>query len=493
MINFMFLHDTIEEVLRTGTQQAMTDKEFLERQISDWVESRKRREMIKGEEYYRGLHDIRFKQRTAIGEGGKLVNVTNLPNNKICDNQYRKLVNQKKNYLVGRPFTVQTEDDNYTKLLQNEFDKSFMKKMKLIAENAYNSGICWLYVGYDESGQLSFKVIKAREILPFWHDIDHETLDAAVRLYEVTNYNGHDEEILQKVEVYDANGITYFDRVNGSLVPAAPYHQPYFTVGAENPQGYNWSRIPLIAFKYNNDETPLIRMVKSVQDGLNKIESAFEDGMEENPRNSIMVLVNYDGENLGEFRRNLSTYGAVKVRSSDGVSGDVRTLNVEVNAENYRAIIDVFRKAIIENGMGYDAKDERMAGTPNQMNIKSMYSDIDLDANETETEFQASMEQLIWFVDMHLANTGAGDYTNVPVEVTFNRDIMVNESETIDDVNKSTDLSLETRLSHHPWVNDVDAEIKRIDEQKEKDVNLYGNAFNGAQKPNGGGDEGNAE
>ena len=209
--------------------------------------------------------------------------------------------------------------------------------------------------------------------------------------------------------MYDANGITYFDRVNGSLVPAAPYHQPYFTIGAENPQGYNWSRIPLIAFKYNHDETPLIRMVKSIQDGLNKIESAFEDGMEENPRNSIMVLVNYDGENLGEFRRNLSAYGAVKVRSSDGVSGDVRTLNVEVNAENYRAIIDVFRKAIIENGMGYDAKDERMAGTPNQMNIKSMYSDIDLDANETETEFQASMEQLIWFIDMHLANTGAGD------------------------------------------------------------------------------------
>ena len=30
--------------------------------------------------------------------------------------------------------------------------------------------------------------------------------------------------------------------------------------------------------------------------------------------------------------------------------------------------------------MGYDAKDERMGGNPNQMNIQSMYADIDLSA-----------------------------------------------------------------------------------------------------------------
>ena len=37
--------------------------------------------------------------------------------------------------------------------------------------------------------------------------------------------------------------------------------------------------------------------------------------------------------------------------------------------------------------MGYDAKDDRLSGNPNQMNIQSMYSDIDLDANDMETEF----------------------------------------------------------------------------------------------------------
>ena len=70
-------------------------------------------------------------------------------------------------------------------------------------------------------------------------------------------------------------------------------------------------------------------------------------------------------------------------------------MQVEVNADNYKVIIEIFKKAIIENAMGYDAKDDRLAGNPNQMNIQSMYSDIDLDANGMETEYQAAFEELL--------------------------------------------------------------------------------------------------
>ena len=97
-------------------------------------------------------------------------------------------------------------------------------------------------------------------------------------------------------------------------------------------------------------------------------------------RNTILVLKNYEGTNLGEFRRNLATYGAVKVRYDGETKGGVETLEVAVNAENYKSILELFKEALIENAMGYDAKDDRLSGNPNQMNIQSMYSDIDLDA-----------------------------------------------------------------------------------------------------------------
>ena len=58
--------------------------------------------------------------------------------------------------------------------------------------------------------------------------------------------------------------------------------------------------------------------------------------------------------------------------------------------------------------MGYDAKDDKLSGNPNQLNIKSMYSDIDIDANNMEMEYQSSLMKVIWFVKQHLANTGSG-------------------------------------------------------------------------------------
>lgn len=208
--------------------------------------------------------------------------------------------------------------------------------------------------------------------------------------------------------------------------------------------------------------------------------------MEEDPRNTILVVVNYDGENLGEFRRNLATYGAVKVRTVDGAGGDVKTLQVEVNAENYKAIIELFKKAIIENAMGYDAKDDRMNGNPNQMNIQSMYSDIDLDANGMETEFQASFEELLWFINMHLFNVGLGDFEGEEVEIIFNRDMMLNEGEVIDNIAKSVGIiSDETLVANHPYVDDPQVELERLQTQKEESMEQYGLAFN----PGGGDDE----
>ena len=126
--------------------------------------------------------------------------------------------------------------------------------------------------------------------------------------------------------------------------------------------------------------------------------------------------------------------------------------------------------ALYLKSMGYDAKDERMSGTPNQMNIQSMYSDIDLDANDTETELQASFEDILWFVNCHLANTGQGNFEGQEVNIIFNRDMMMNESEIIDNVIKSQGIvSDETLLGMHPWIDDVELELERLQKQKEKE------------------------
>ena len=172
----------------------------------------------------------------------------------------------------------------------------------------------------------------------------------------------------------------------------------------------------------------------------------------------------------------------------------MRTLQIEVNSDNYKAIIQQFKKAIIENCMGYDAKDDRIGSNANEMNLKSMYSDIDLDANGMITEYQAAFEELIWFLTCHLANIHEGDYDPDEFTIEFNKSMMVNESDVINDCKNSIGLiSDETALAHHPWVDDVQAELDKLKKQKEEDINLYGDFGRtdpkGPKDPEGQGEE----
>ena len=208
--------------------------------------------------------------------------------------------------------------------------------------------------------------------------------------------------------------------------------------------------------------------------------SDFANHMQEDARNTILVLKNYDGTNLGEFRKNLATYGAVKVRYDGETKGGVETLEIKVNADNYKIILELLKKALIENGMGYDAKDDRLSGNPNQMNIQSMYSDVDLDANDMETELQAAFEEILWFVNAHLSNTGQGNFDGQDVNIIFNRDILISENDSIANCRNSVGiLSDETIVSMHPWVDDPEKEMQRLKKQKEEETQQDYDPFGG--------------
>ena len=424
--------------------------------------SRKYKEMLDGNRYYKGQHDILKRQRKAIGEGGVPTVIDNLPNNRIVDNQYTKLVKQKVNYIISKTPTFATENDKYNELINDIFNKEFLKTLKRITTDVYNNGLGWLFLFVDDKGQLRFKRLNSVEVIPVWRDNEHNELDYAIRVYKKEIYKNGKYEEENHVEVYTLNGLEHYKLKNNKMELVETLS--YLTI---NNTPYNWQKIPLVCFRADELEQPLLNRIKSLQDTLNELISDFANNMQEDNRNTILIIRNYDGENLGEFRRNLATYGAVKVRED----GDVSSLQVEVNAGNYEAITKLIKKTIIENGGGFDSKADVLGNNPNQLNIRSMYSEIDLEANDLETEYQASFENLIWFVANHLKNTGQGDFVKEKVDVILNRDILVNESQAITDIKNSVGLiSTETLLSQHPWVIDVQEEIEKIKKEKEETI-----------------------
>lgn len=449
-------------IVRRGSGSGLTEIGFLELEIQAWLDSKKRNQMLAGKRYYDGDHDILNKQRQAVDANGNTRTVTGLPNNRIIDNRYAELVDQKASYLLSKPLEVRTGDEKYSKELDNVFNQTFRRRLKNLGVDVLNCGIGYLHP-YISNGELKVKKFNPEQVIPFWADEEHEILDSFLRIYSVITYEGAQQKVIWKVEYYTTEGIRrYIYTENKKLIPDV--EQPdanYITINGES---FNWDRVPLVAFKYNNRELPLISRVKCLQDALNELLSNYSDNMTEDIRSTILILEGYEGEDLSEFRRNLIAYGVIKVGTEDR-KGDVRTLSIEVNADNYDLIIKLLKKAIIENGHGFDAKDDRMANNPNQMNIRSIYSDIDLDANNMEMEFQASLEQLMWFVKTFL-NINGTDSAKNKVEFIFNRDTPVNESEVIQNCKNSVGIiSKETIVANHPWTKDTAEELARLEQE----------------------------
>lgn len=455
-----------------------TEKDYIEYKINTWKHSKERQAQITSELYYKGIHDIIKRRRQVIGANGALTEVNNLPNNCIVDNQYSKMVDQKKNYLLGQPIAFNAENKQYTDVLQEVFNKEFDKIIKDIGQDAIIGGLAWLHPYYDEEGNFKFKRFPAYEILPFWANKEHTKLKFAVRYYLEEKRNSKNEEIIEKVELYTPEGIFYYDMKNGNLtLNEDDPHKDYLTLESEEiEQGFNWERIPLIPFKCNNFEIPLLNKCKSIQDAINLMNSDFVNIMAENAGgSSILVLKNYDGEKLDDFRKKLIELRAIKVRSTaSGGDGGVDTLDVEVNAVNYETILKLLKRQLIENCRGYDAKDERLGGSPNQMNIKSMYSDLDLDAKEMETEFEASFKSLFWFVNQHLINTGKGNFENEDIDIIFNKDSVVNETEVLNSlIQAGVRIPNKLLLQQVPFIDDINEAEKLLKEEQEQELDIY--------------------
>lgn len=437
-----------------------SDHEFLEQELRRFRGSAKRGEMLCGVRYHRGEHDILLRERTALGKNGEVTRLPHLPNERIVDNQYARALEQKADFLLAKPIAFECDEEGLREHLRRFFNPGFLRLLKSVAKDALDCGIAWLHPYYTKEGRFTLRKFPGYEILPFWRDRAHTVLHCALRLYEREEFDGGKTERVEYAELYDREGITFFKVEREGLIFRR--FEPYMM---REGSPLCWDNVPLVPFRANEEEAPLIRRVKSLQDALNTAWSDWANGLQSSPYNEILVLKNYDGTDLAEFRRNLAAYGAVKVRTVDGTDGGLERMEVRPDSAGYQTVIRELKRAIVENAMGYDAKDLK-SGNPNQMTLRSMYTDMELDANSMECEFRHSLTALLEFYLHHLALAGAGEYYGAKVSLTFNRDLLVDEGEILSGlVQAGVKVSNRTLLGQVPFVDDVAEEMERLEEE----------------------------
>ncbi|MEH7392409.1 phage portal protein [Bacillus sp. JJ1474] len=462
-------HEQMKGVIQAMVDSVITDEKILLLEIKEWENSETRKNMIIGEQYYKNKVDIRNKKQK----------VTWKSNQKLAHAFTRKLVDQKVGYLLSKEPTFGTENKSYREIIKNTFDRGLLRKIKNIGKEAINKGIAYLYPYINEQGALSFMKFPSEQIIPFWGDSEHMEVISFLRVYETSFYEDGKKKKQKKVEYYHPAGISFYILEAGGLisdVPAGVEQNYHFLIDGEP---YLWEKTPLIHFKYNEEEQPLIDIIKSLVDNYNLQASTNADLLADIPK-FIYKLINYGGVDLAEFLSDLNEYMAVKLDQD----GDVDKLQAEVQTEAVEKEIERNRKAIYEFGRGVDTQDDEL-GNASGVALRYRYTDLDLDCNILESEFQSSIEHMLWFVDRYLLMTGQGNFIDESINIIFNKDIIIVESEAIQDCQNSVGiLDDKTIRENHPWYNE---EVEqRLEEQMQKEMDNYDNYMSTFKKKHGG-------
>lgn len=443
----------------------MTLEQIVSEEIREFKNSPQYAELLQAEEYYRNRSDVQKKT----------VDMKNRSNTKIEHPVYRKLVDQKARYLLARPWAVETDDKQYGAALEELFDAAFRRKIKSMGRGAVKSGVAWLQPYINDAGVLAFMRVPAHELVPLWRDAERTELDGFIRFYDQVIYVGRDRKTISRAEYWFLGGVRWFvctdssgeyridpERGNADAAQA----EPHFTLGET---AYNWAHVPLLWLRYNEEELPLLHYVKELIDDYNWQTSVTADVLRDIAK-FIYILKNYGGADLDEFVRDLREAMAVKV---DG-DGGVDKLQADINIEAVMTFLDKQRRDLFDFASAVDTKDADL-GNASGTAINFRYMDLDADCTDLADELQDTFARMKPFLDTWLQATGRGDFSAQTFSIAFNMDLPVNETDIITNVTSSKDvLSQRTLLSNHPWVKNVDAEIKQLEAEREKARREFG-------------------
>lgn len=456
----------------------------------EWNNSKERKLMLEGISYYDNETEINKKVRYDHCGTDSSVN-DKLSNAKMHKNIMRKLTRQKVNTLLGKPYSIKTDDDNYKKILEEEYFTKYMyRKIFNTTKEAIKEGINWLNAYYDENGTLQFRRVPGNQVRVFWADREHTKIAQLIHYYEIVVYKGSESKTSTYADYYSPNGVIHYVMEDSGFVrdKERPAEEGNFTLMVpqtedikndkgeivettykldENgniifePQQMVWDRIPWVPLKYNEEETSLLKYIKEFQDYYEKVFSAAVDVVIDIP-NAIKVFKGYSGADLGELTTNIAKYRAVLVDPD----GDASTLETDFNIDVFDKVLDRIRKDAYEDGGGVDMQSDK-TGDKSGVGLKFLYSDLDLDLEELEQEMDVFFEWMLWFIDYDIRMKYNKDYEDVEVTFNFNKTNIVNESELISMINNSRDMIPDSiLLPKHPFVEDVTEVEEAIEEQR---------------------------
>lgn len=438
--------------------KAENKDEFIRKLIGEFTNSEQYLNAILARQYGAQENAAIFgREMNYITTGGRRQKSVTSANNQIANGMFGKIIQQKVQYTIGNGIVV---DEDVKSQLPKHTDRSIQKA----GLNSSYFGMSWAYAFITAENKFDFEVFKGEEFIPLDDEITGQLM-AGVRFWQV-------QDKYKVVEFYELDGMTTYkmeSRKPFSLIKAKTAYKIRATRYPNGDQQINaaanpFGVLPIVKFANNEaGRSDFRKGTKTQLDLYDIIMSDFGNNLQDN-KDVYWVLENYAGQDIAEFKEQLDMFHAIKVggKDADGLEGKAYPHTSEVPYLARQTALEILRKQIYSDQMALDIESIK-GGSLTNVAIKVAQSDLDLKASEFEWGALDFVEQLLEFwkiIEGHNNDIEVGDF----IRRTF-----INDTEIIQNLAASTDLSELTRTQRHPYAADDEME-RKAKEQEERYV-----------------------
>lgn len=424
-------------LLEPGTDMSME----LLRKILQKYQTGERSKLKRYRDYFDGNQDI---LRKSYNDPSKPCNhiVTNYCDNIVCNYA---------GYLGGKPVTYKSERDidGIQEVLKYNDVKS---KDSDLLRNALIYGRAYELQYIDEDGKARFDVLDTLDGIPVYDNTITRNLLYFIRVYPAGAIDATPEYIIEVLTPYET--VRYSsDGTYSVFRPIETEPHPY-------------GQVPVTVFSLNADEVPVFYKIMSLQDAYNTLLSSEVDDFEAFC-DAYLVLTGMDADE--------ETIAAMKENRALVIpeGGGAEYLTKSVSDTQIQNMLQNINDTIHKIANSPDFSQESF-GVSSGIALRYRLLGFENAAAAIESNMVKALQKRIELICDILHLTG-GEEVWRDVEIVVGRNLPVNYDELVALVNSLRGVvSDKTLLSLLPFVQDVDAELDALAEQKAENMELYG-------------------
>lgn len=395
-------------------------------------------------------------------------------NTKLRCGYMSRIVRQRVNYAFGRACSFTMHSEAMERLFdmltirrcgwyitlhgKGYLEAIFNEEGKMSGIRAHDPAHCFEFMDRDKEGVRAFIIIEdlTDEFgMPNDELVGVRIIEDLETTFQITNYeyNGSELTELNKSIRVDKINSELISKFNGDIVLEL-YEDP-FKVG-------------------------VFTEIKSLVDEYDTLCSESSDYLKKTPRSPIVV----HGYNtsMSELVTNMVMYNVIPTTED----GNVSVLESHQDVSAIEKQLNRVEDAIREQSGWVKAELGLISYSGTALRMK--YAEIDIHSQHLQATMVEAFKAFLPYMVTTLQALGLqvdfnpvetmvdadGDgKLDLPINIMFDSDVMVNETDSITNcVNSATVISMRTTIENHPWVKDVDQELRRLEEEGRSIYNM---------------------